>query len=387
MRLAGIVAEFNPLHNGHKYIIDCAKNDGFAVACAISGNFVQRGDCAIIPKFRRALTAINMGVDIVCELPVPWSMSTAQNFALGGVSQLLSLGVSRIYFGSECGDIELLKTVADALLSDEFDNQIKENLNCGLTYAKLRQNVISNLLGNKSSNVLECPNDTLAVEYIFVAKKLGSKVDFKAIKRVGSGHNDETTDDIYSSSTFIRNKVKTQEIQCLDNFMPKESIDILLSSPIADINRIDKAIISRIKQISSLELSQVPDVSEGLENLILSRSKEEYSFNGLCEAVKSKRYTMARIRRILLCAYLGINKDYFLSEPPYVRILGFSKLGLDLLPKQSIKPIITRVSQINELNDYCKQLFNLEMKINELYALCLDKPQDFVSEYKEKLIK
>ncbi len=387
MRLAGIVAEFNPLHNGHKYIIDCAKNDGFAVACAISGNFVQRGDCAIIPKFRRALTAINVGVDIVCELPVPWSMSTAQNFALGGVSQLLSLGVSRIYFGSECGDIELLKTVADALLSDEFDNQIKENLNCGLTYAKLRQNVISNLLGNKSSNVLECPNDTLAVEYIFAAKKLGSKVDFKAIKRVGSGHNDETTDDIYSSSTFIRNKVKTQEIQCLDNFMPKESIDILLSSPIADINRIDKAIISRIKQISSLELSQVPDVSEGLENLILSRSKEEYSFNGLCEAVKSKRYTMARIRRILLCAYLGINKDYFLSEPPYVRILGFSKLGLDLLPKQSIKPIITRVSQINELNDYCKQLFNLEMKINELYALCLDKPQDFVSEYKEKLIK
>lgn len=387
MRLAGIVAEFNPLHNGHKYIIDCAKNDGFAVACAISGNFVQRGDCAIIPKFRRALTAINVGVDIVCELPVPWSMSTAQNFALGGFSQLLSLGVSRIYFGSECGDIELLKTVADALLSDEFDNQIKENLNCGLTYAKLRQNVISNLLGNKSSKVLESPNDTLAVEYIFAAKKLGSKVDFKAIKRVGSGHNDETTDDIYSSSTFIRNKVKTQEIQCLDNFMPKESIDILLSSPIADINRIDKAIISRIKQISSLELSQVPDVSEGLENLILSRSKEEYSFNGLCEAVKSKRYTMARIRRILLCAYLGINKDYFLSEPPYVRILGFSKLGLDLLPKQSIKPIITRVSQINELNDYCKQLFNLEMKINELYALCLDKPQDFVSEYKEKLIK
>ncbi len=387
MRLAGIVAEFNPLHNGHKYIIDCAKSDGFAVACVISGNFVQRGDCAIIPKFKRAQTAINVGVDIVCELPVPWSMSTAQNFALGGVSQLLSLGVSQIYFGSECGDVELLKTVAETLISDEFNNQIKEQLDCGLTYAKLRQNVISNMLGDRASNVLECPNDTLAVEYICAAKKLGSKVDFKAIKRVGSGHNDEIPEDNYSSSTFIRNKVKTQEIQCLSQFMPKESLDVLLSSPIADINRIDKAIISRIKQIDSLELSQVPDISEGLDNLILSRSKDAYSYNALCEAVKSKRYTMARIRRILLCAYLGINKDYFLSEPPYLRILGFSKTGIDLLPKQPIKPIIMRVSQISELDDSCKQLFGLEMKINELYALSLDRPEDFVSEYKEKLIK
>ena len=115
MPLAGIVAEFNPLHNGHKHLIDCAKSEGYNVAAVISGNFVQRGDVALIPKFKRALSAVRAGVDIVVEMPVPWSMSTAQNFALGGISQLCTLGIDTLFFGSECGDSSVLEQIADAV--------------------------------------------------------------------------------------------------------------------------------------------------------------------------------------------------------------------------------------------------------------------------------
>ena len=142
LSVAGIIAEFNPLHNGHKYLIDCAKSENDFVVCVISGNFVQRGDVAIIPKFKRAEAALLSGADLVLELPVPWSMSTAQNFALGGVSQLAALGVDTLYFGSECGDSALLERIADVIASEEFNAALKNELNRGETFAKTRTKVV-----------------------------------------------------------------------------------------------------------------------------------------------------------------------------------------------------------------------------------------------------
>lgn len=386
MPLAGIIAEFNPLHNGHKYIIDCAKNDGNDVACVISGNFVQRGDVAIIPKFTRAKMALKVGADIVLELPTPWSMSTAQNFALGAVSQLAALNIDTLYFGSESGDIHEILQVVDLLCSNEFNTKLNSVLSTGRTFARLRRDVVEEMLGEKVK-ILDNPNDTLAVEYILAARKLVLNIEFKAIKRIGAGHNDKSAVDIFSTATLLRKAIEKEDYFYLDRYMPVISIEILKHSPIAKIDRLDTAIISRLKQLEIGDLSALPDISEGIDKLILNSISKSFSYSELCANVKSKRYTMARVRRLILSAFLGIDNRYFLKEPPYVRLLGFSEQGKKYLSSPLRKPLIAKVSQINELNNISKDVFNLEMKINAVYSLSLDKPNKYCNELTQKILK
>ncbi len=385
MPIAGIIAEFNPLHNGHEYLINKAKQDGFTVACVISGNFVQRGDVAIIPKFSRAKAALYAGADIVIELPTPWSMSTAQNFAIGAVSQLSAIGIDTLYFGSECSNTDILLQVADALMSEEYSQRLCTKLTSGHTFAKIRTDAVAELVGDKAK-ILESPNDTLAVEYICAAKKLNLDLKFCAIKRVGAGHNDSTHKEGYSTATLLRNAVYRKDAEYLQKFMPKQSSNILFSSPVADIRRLDTAIIASLKMLGASDFSSLPDISEGLDLLIYKKIRLAHSYSELCELIKSKRYTMARIRRILLSAFLKISNEYFLCEPPYVRVLGFSKNGQAIIPKDSTKPIITRVSQFKNLSDNANNLFEFENRINEIYALSLDNPSEFTDERSEKLI-
>ena len=384
MPLAGIIAEFNPLHSGHKYLIDCAKNDGYDVAAVISGNFVQRGDTAIIPKFKRAEAALAAGVDIVLELPVPWSMSTAQNFALGGISQLAAIGIDRLYFGSECDDIFELNKVADVLSSDEFTVRLKQRLGQGITFARLRSELVNEILGY-DSNLLYGPNDTLAVEYILAAQRLGLSLEFKPIKRVGASHNDLEDQNGFSTATLLRNAILGGEFDYVSKFTPASSFEIIKDSPISDINRLDIAIISKLKLMKPDELSLISDMSEGLDNLLYKAIRECYSFPELLERIKSKRYTLARIRRLLLSSYLGIDSGFFLREPPYVRVLGFDSKGEKYLSAAVTKPIITKVSQIDKLDNFSKLVFDKENISNELYALSLNEPNRFINEQREAI--
>lgn len=383
--LAGIIAEFNPLHSGHKYLIDCAKNDGNAVACVISGNFVQRGDVAIVPKFSRAQMALCVGADIVLELPVPWSMSTAQNFALGAVSQLATINIDTLYFGSESGDLSTLLRVSDTLHSYEFKSRLSARLSSGKTFARLRREIVCELLGADAS-VLDNPNDTLAIEYIGAAKQLGLQIAFKAIKRVGAQHNDDDASGNFTTATLLRDAILQGDTEYIKEFMPDCAVQILHSSPVANIARLDSAIISRIKQLDINELSMLPDISEGIDRLIYSKAKEVFGYAALCDAVKTKRYTMARIRRLILSAYLGIDNSFFLKEPPYARVLGFTESGSQLFPKNSGKPIITKVSQMKNLDAFCQKVFETENKINEQYALSLDAPAMFINELSQRIL-
>lgn len=384
MPLAGIIAEFNPLHSGHKYLIDCAKNDGYDVAAVISGNFVQRGDTAIIPKFKRAEAALAAGVDIVLELPVPWSMSTAQNFALGGISQLAAIGIDRLYFGSECDDIFELNKVADLLSSDEFTVRLKQRLGQGITFARLRSELVNEILGY-DCNLLYGPNDTLAVEYILAAQRLGLSLEFKPIKRVGASHNDQEDQNGFSTATLLRNAILGGEFDYVSKFTPASSLKIIKDSPISDISRLDIAIISKLKLMKPEEFSLISDMSEGLDNLLYKAIRECYSFPELLERIKSKRYTLARIRRLLLSSYLGIDNGFFLREPPYVRVLGFDSKGEKYLSTAVTKPIITKVSQIDKLDNFSKLVFDKENISNELYALSLNEPNRFINEQREAI--
>ena len=289
MARVGIIAEFNPLHSGHKLLIDTAKKDGNTVAVVISGNFVQRGDTAIISKIKRAQEALICGADIVVELPVLWSMSTAQNFALGGVSQLNALGCEKIIFGSECGDIEKLKKTADILLSDEFSSIVREEMKNGVTFAFARQKAAIALGADES--ILNSPNDNLGIEYITAAKALNLDIEFNCIKRKGAMHDSEQISDNLVSSSFIRGKLKDNDLGYAERFMPIALRGFVEPDFVSDINRIETAILAILRQKTIEDFKNLPDISEGIENKLFFSVRVATSLEELYSMIKSKRYT------------------------------------------------------------------------------------------------
>ena len=386
MSAVGIIAEFNPLHTGHKRLIDYAHTLGETVACVISGNFVQRGDVAIISKQQRAKFALLCGVDIVAELPVLWSMSTAQNFALGGVWQLYNLGCRKIVFGSECGDIDALINAADVLNSDGFFEKVSEKAKSGVTFAVARENAAQEM--GVDFTLLRGANNNLGIEYILAAKKLNLPIEFHTIKRLGAGHNSNEIDDGFVSSSFIREELLKSNIGYTERFMPREIRGIINPEHIADIKRLENAILCSLRTKSANDLKNLPDISEGLENKIYFSARVATSLDELYNMIKTKRYTMARIRRLVLSAFLALDNRFFMTTPPYVRVLGFNSNGLEhLKTPQGIIPIITRALQIKNLDDDAIKVFETECRATDIYNLALGVPLECGSEQKMKLLK
>ena len=386
MSAVGIIAEFNPLHTGHKRLIDYAKTLGDTIACVISGNFVQRGDVAIISKQQRAKFALLCGVDIVAELPVLWSMSTAQNFALGGVWQLYNLGCQKIVFGSECGDIDALINAADVLNSDGFFEKVSEKAKSGVTFAVARENAAQEM--GVDFTLLRGAINNLGIEYILAAKKLNLPIEFHTIKRLGAGHNSNEIDDGFVSSSFIREELLKSNIGYTERFMPREIRGIINPEHIADIKRLENAILCSLRTKSANDLKNLPDISEGLENKIYFSARVATSLDELYNMIKTKRYTMARIRRLVLSAFLALDNRFFMTTPPYVRVLGFNSNGLEhLKTPQGIIPVITRALQIKNLDDDAIKVFETECRATDIYNLALGVPLECGSEQKMKLLK
>ena len=386
MSAVGIIAEFNPLHTGHKRLIDYAHTLGDTVACVISGNFVQRGDVAIISKPQRAKFALLCGADIVAEMPVLWSMSTAQNFALAGVWQLYNLGCDKIVFGSECGDIKSLSRAADVINSDGFFEKVTEKAKSGITFAVAREQAATEM--GVDFTLLRGANNNLGIEYILAAKKLNLPIEFHTIKRLGAGHDSSEIDDGFVSSSYIREELKKGNIGYTERFMPREIRGVIQDEHIADISRLENAILCSLRTKTSDDFKNLPDISEGLENKIYFSARIAISLDELYNMIKTKRYTLARIRRLVLSAFLGFDNQFFMTTPPYVRVLGFSEQGLNHLKKpQGIIPVITRAAQIKELEPHAQKIFNTECRATDIYNLALKCPLECGSEQKIKLLK
>ena len=386
MSAVGIIAEFNPLHSGHKHIIDYAHTLGDTVVCVISGNFVQRGDVAIISKQQRAKSALLCGADIVCEMPVLWSMSTTQNFALAGVWQLYNMGCEKIVFGSESGDIEALKKAADVLSGDGFFTIATEKAKSGVTFAVAREQAAAEL--GVDISLLQNANDNLGIEYISAAKKLNLPIEFHCIKRLGAMHDSREIVGGFVSASLIREELLKGNIGYVERFMPREVRGIIQPEQIADISRLENAVLCSLRTKTPQELKNLPDISEGLENKIYFSARVATSLDELYNMIKTKRYTMARIRRLVLSAFLNFDGKFFMRTPPYVRLLGFSPQGAAHLKKpQGIIPVITRASQIKELEKDSRQVFETECRATDIYALCLGKPLECGTEQKMKMLK
>lgn len=379
----GIIAEFNPLHTGHYRLLSKARELGTVIA-VISGNFVQRGDIAVAEKRVRAAAALGCGADAVLELPVSYSMSTAQNFALGGVSALYAAGCDTIMFGSECGEISELLKAADALSSAEYKMRLAENLATGMTFAAAREKA-----AGLENGVLSSPNNNLAVEYILAARSIGADFKFVTVKRLGQAHDSMEKGEFVSAS-LLRQKMLCGDFDFCSEYIPKAAMSFFTGENLADIRRIETAVLSVLRLKSENELKNLPDISEGIENKLFSAIRLATSLDELYNEVKVKRYTHARIRRLALSAFIGLDSAFFMKLPPYIRVLGFNKKGEEYLKMQmrsSLIPLVMRVSDIKNLSDAANRMFADECRATDLYSLALPSALPCGGEYTAKIIK
>ena len=381
----GIISEFNPFHTGHKYLIENAKGENDTVICVMSGNFVQRGDTAILPKSERTAAALKNGADLVIELPVPYSMSYAERFAKSSVYLLKSLGIiDEICFGSEIGETGVLYEIADILSRDEFENKISERLKSGDTFAKIRTDILRGYDPHYAEIISE-PNNILGIEYILAAKSLGFNIPFRTIKRIGARHDTGDTL-VTASASHIRQMLFEGNKISIDKFLPYN-----YSGNFASINNLEKAVLANLRANNSPErYAALPEISEGLENRIFEAVKGSSSLPELYENIKTKRYTLARIRRIVLSAFLGINEDMASQNPPYIRVLGFTEKGKSALAeiaKKTKLPIICTAKDALALEGFAKEVFEKECTSSDIWALSLNYPQKCGNEYYYKLAK
>lgn len=369
MKITAVIAEYNPFHNGHKHQLEYIKNSCDGIVVIMSGMFVQRGGVAIYDKWIRTKAALMNGADLVIELPVYYAMSTAQKFAFGSIATLDALGVAdSLCFGSESGDIELLKNAA-YILENEPNNvskKMKELLDKGLSYPSAREKAFSHILPSK---LLSQPNNILAIEYICELIRLNSKIKPITMPRKNVGHNDADASGSFASATAIRAMIENHE--SIDKYIPESTHSLYKSSPTYDISLLDSAILTKLRSMTPKELSCISDVSEGLENRIIHYAIKCGSFNELTEAVQTRRYPLSKIRRIILSSLLGIDQHLPSSAPEYIRVLGMNKTGMQILSsikKSTVLPIITKTADFNSEN------FKLDTHSTDIAALCCTDP-------------
>lgn len=352
MKISALIAEFNPLHQGHRFLIEKMREKSDAVVCIMSGNFVQRGECAIFEKTERATSAIYNGVNLVLELPTVYALSSAEGFAKGGVSILNASGViDELWFGSECGDISALLQTARILNenSPEFQEKLSQKLREGFSYPYARQFA-------SGSDVLSSPNNILGIEYLRALLNLNSNITPVTIKRMGADYNDSDIDKETPSATAIRKAIER-----------KSTPDMLYdfkSKPLF-MKDFDFICASRLKTISIDELLCIPDCNEELA----VRFKEASKFNTIKEIIESvscKSYTTSRIKRIL-CNMMISNTFKKAPDPSYIRPLAFNKKGaeiLSMIKEKSTLPVIDRGALLKD-----DPIFNLEYKSTDIYNL------------------
>ena len=400
MNITGIITEYNPFHNGHKFHLEESKkqtkSDG--TICIMSGNFVQRGGPAIIDKWKRTEMALNNGVDLIIELPTFYAVSSAEFFAKGAVSILNSLNiVNNLFFGSEIGDAKALSEIAKVLVSEDerFQNILKENLSLGLTFAKAREkSLIEYLNSSEINNIITFSNNILGIEYIKAILKLNSSINPVALKREGSNYNDKSLSQTFSSATSIREVLKnTSNIEDLKNIIPLESYEVFSKLQEQDYRfTFEEEMFKYIKykiQTNCVNFNNLYEVTEGLDNKIIKEISSSNSLHEFILKIKSKRYTYSKISRILTHIYLGLDNDDFKDianeNNLYVRVLGFNKTGreiLSLIKANSSIPLITKVPRFTN-----NPLLKFDLQATACYSLLNDKVNPFNDYLQSPIIK
>lgn len=364
----GIICEYNPLHLGHRKQIRRIREafgEDTVIVCGMSGNFVQRGAPAIIDKSRRAEAAILSGADLVLELPVTTALSSAEGFAAGGV-KILSKMCDCLCFGAETSDAEVLMQTAGALLQDAFPPLLRRELDTGKSFPAARQAALEQM--GLSGQVLQQPNNILAVEYCKAILSQNSSMKIFPIHREGSYHA-EVADAENPSATAVRNLMLIAHNW--KSCVPRLVRPIFESAPLHTTAAGERAILSKLRTMTEGDFEALPYGSEGLWRKFMHACRTEPDLEAIIAATKSKRYTRSRIDRMILCAFLGITREMLESEVPYTRVLAFSDNGRTVL-KQAKK----RGLFLNAGESIDHPHWELEKRCGDLYGLfCTEGPE------------
>ena len=324
MKTVGIICEYNPLHLGHEKQLRWLKAQGHRVVCIMSGNYVQRGQPAILDKGLRARAAVTCGVDLVLELPLTAAVSSAERFAAEGV-RLLAPICDGICFGAENADREHLMALAKALLSEKFSAALRLELDKGLSFPGARQKALQAM--GLDGTLLETPNNILAVEYCKAITAQGLKMEPMPIHRGGDYHA-QTPDPENPSATAVRGRMGEGTWQ---EYVPNAVREIYQNATLHTLAAGERAVLCKLRTLTDEEFEALPYGSEGLWRKLMHAAREQATLEQIATAVKSKRYTRSRIDRMILCAFLGLSEQDLTVPAPYARVLAFNDEGRILL--------------------------------------------------------
>ena len=378
MRVFGIICEYNPFHCGHKWQLDELRRrngtEECGIVCAMSGEFVQRGDFAIERAHARAEAAVRGGADLVLELPLPWSIASAEGFARGGVGVLNATGiVDTLAFGSECGETEKLRRAAEALLREDFSERLRDELSKGLSFAAARESAARTLIG-EDAGVLAEPNDILGVEYCKALLQSDSTITPLAMERRAVGHNEGAAEG-FASASHIRELLTNGEEASA--YLTAESAAIYARECAAGrapvtMQNAERAVLSRLRAMCEEDFARYDSGNEGLYRRFYDAARTAASVDELLSAVKTKRYAYARLRRMLLAAYLDVTAADVPPEVPYLRVLACNERGRKLLKtikKTGSAPVLTKSADVRALSEEAQKLFALTARAADQYVL------------------
>lgn len=377
MKVAGIIAEYNPFHNGHALLFEKARLGGAThIVAVMSGNYVQRGEPALFSHGVRTRAALECGADLILQLPCIYAVSGAQRFAEAGVRILDSLDcIDELIFGSECGDINKIISAADAVYGEKIKDALKAELEKGLTFASARENALRSIDAD-AADIIRHPNNILGVEYAAAIRRQGSGMIPVTFARDGAAHDEEGAESDIASASYIRKLIKDGGVW--QRYVPEAAMKIFAQAiengETADISRIENAVLYRMRTVGREVLGNAPDVSEGIENRIYDAAKKAVSLEELYMLAKTKRYSHARIRRIVINSFLGITAGDASIPVPYIRVTGFNSKGAEILRAVKGKtklPLITKAADVSALGNEAKRIFETECSAGDVYSLCL----------------
>ena len=363
MRSVGIIAEYNPFHNGHLYHLNKIKEKypDAVIVLVMSGNFTERGDVSIIDKWKKTQIALKAGIDLVVELPFPFATQSADYFSYGSITLLEKLKVERVIFGSESNNISDLETIVDAEISNpDFDKLVKIYLKLGKNYPTSLSLAVKDLTNKE----ITAPNDLLGISYIKTIRKYNYNIIPETIKRTNNYHEEELGEEI-SSATAIRKALK-------DNIEIKSQVPEFSLEYLTDLHSIEDYFpLLKYRIITDDDLSKYNIVDEGLDKKLKKEIGNATSYQELINLIKSKRYTYNKLSRMLihiLCNFTKEKKEQF-KEISYIRLLGFSPKGrmyLNIIKKDLDVPLISKIKRNKD------PMLEYEIETTKIYSLDLD---------------
>lgn len=378
MKTAVITAEYNPFHKGHRWQLEQVRAAGAShVAVVMSPDFTQRGTPAIFPKRMRAQAALQNGADLVLELPVCYALAGAQRFAFGAVQLAAAMGcVDLLAFGAEDADLVQLRQACTALQQEEVNQTIRQLLPSGITFAKAREQAVAAVYGEETALLLQKPNNILAIEYLCQLEKLpDAHIQPLALGRIGNTHDGEPVGE-FASASFLRGLMLEGRWEQAQQYLPQNVWQLYRQAQqdgqFADLQLGERAVLSALRRMEQKEMAQLADLSEGLENRLYRASREACSLEQLYAAVKSKRYPLARVRRLVMNAFLQLPAQMQMLPPPYLRVLGMNERGkqiLSAMKRTASLPVSTSLMKLARSTQAARQWAQVEAAACDQYSI------------------